>query len=57
MENKKVSVGNVATAVKGLGLEQKVTEAVIERVDEELVEKYCGGKYEQKWRECCSGRK
>ena len=43
--NKKVSVGNVATAVKGLGLEQKVTEAVIERVDEELVEKYCGGKY------------
>ena len=45
MENKKVSVGNVATAVKGLGLEQKVTEAVIERVDEELVEKYCGGKY------------
>ena len=27
--NKKVSVGNVATAVKGLGLEQKVTEAVI----------------------------
>jgi len=41
--NKKVSVGNVATAVKGLGLEQKVTEAVIERVDEELIEKYCGG--------------
>jgi len=40
--NKKVSVGNVATAVKGLGLEQKVTEAVIERVDEELIEKYCG---------------
>ena len=41
--NKKVSVGNVATAVKGLGLEQKVTEAVIERVDDELIEKYCGG--------------
>ena len=31
--------------MKGLGLEQKVTEAVIERVDEELVEKYCVGKY------------
>ena len=31
--------------MKGLGLEQKVTEAVIERMDEELVEKYCGGKY------------
>jgi hypothetical protein len=43
--NKKLSVGNVATAVKGLGLEQKVTEAVIEKADEELIEKYCGGKY------------
>ncbi len=44
-ENKKVSVGNVATAVKGLGLEQKVTEAVIQKADEELTEKYCGGMY------------
>lgn len=43
--NKKVSVGNVATAVKGLGLEQKVTEAVIQNADEELIEKYCGGMY------------
>jgi transposase-like protein len=43
--NKKLSVGNVATAVKELGLEQKVTEAVIEKADEELIEKYCGGKY------------
>ncbi|MHC1583355.1 MAG: ISH6 family transposase, partial [Methanosarcinales archaeon] len=34
--NKKVSVGK---------LEQKVREAVIEKADEELVEKYCGGKY------------
>jgi hypothetical protein len=42
---KKLSVGNVATAVKGLGLEQKVTEAVIQKADEELIEKYCGGKY------------
>jgi pyruvate-formate lyase-activating enzyme len=31
--------------VKGLGLEQKVTEAVIEKADEELIEKYCGGTY------------
>jgi len=36
-----LGVGNVATAVKGLGLEQKVTEAVIQKADEELVEKYC----------------
>jgi len=43
--NKKVSVGNVATAVKGLGLEQKVTEAAIQKADEELIEKYCGRKY------------
>jgi hypothetical protein len=40
--NKKVSVGNVATAVKGLGLEQKVTEAAIHKADEELIEKCCG---------------
>jgi len=38
--NKKPSVGNVATAVKGLGLEQKVTEAVIGKADEVLVGKY-----------------
>ena len=43
--NKKVSVGNVATVVKGLGLEQKVTEAAIQKADEELIEKYCGGMY------------
>jgi len=43
--NKKVSVGNVATAVKGLGLEQKVTEAAIQKAGEELIEKYCGGMY------------
>jgi hypothetical protein len=43
--NKNVSVGNVATAVKGLGLEQKMTEAAIQKVDEELIEKYCGGMY------------
>jgi len=34
--NKKVSVGNVATVVKGLGLEQKVTEAMIQKADEEF---------------------
>jgi len=39
------NIGNVATAVKGLGLEQKVTEAVIQKADEELIEKYCAGKY------------
>lgn len=43
--DKKLSVGNVATAVKGLGLEQKVTEAIIQRADEELIENYCGCKY------------
>ena len=41
--NKMVSVGNVATVVKGLGLEQKVTEAAIQKADEELIKKYCGG--------------
>jgi len=32
-EGKKLSVGNVATAVRELGLNQKVTEAVIQSVD------------------------
>jgi hypothetical protein len=31
--------------VKGLGLEQTVTEAAIQKTDEERIEKYCGGKY------------
>lgn len=31
--------------MKGLGLEQKVTEAAIQKADEELIEKYCGGMY------------
>jgi hypothetical protein len=31
--------------VKELGLEQKVTEAVIHKADEELAEKYCGRMY------------
>jgi len=44
-EGKKLSVGNVATAVRELGLNQKVTEAVIQSVDHELVEKYCGRKH------------
>ncbi len=32
-----VSGGNVATAVKGLGLEPKVTEAMTKKTDEELI--------------------
>jgi hypothetical protein len=42
---KRVSVGNIATAVKGLGLNQKVVETVVQKVDEELVRKYCVPKY------------
>ena len=40
-----LSVGNIATAVKELGLDQKVTEAIIQKVDEEMVEKYCERKH------------
>jgi hypothetical protein len=41
-EWKKFSVGNVAAAVRELGLNQKVTEAIIQSVDQEQVQRYCG---------------
>ena len=44
--NKEVSVGNAATAVEvELDLKRRIREAVIEEADEELIERYCGGKY------------
>lgn len=44
-EGKKFSVGNVAAAVRDLALNQKVTEAIIQSADQELIERYCGEKY------------
>ena len=44
-DGKGVSIENIATAVKALELERKVAEAIIHRVDAELVERYCSEKH------------
>jgi hypothetical protein len=44
-EDKKVSLGNIATAIKSLGIESKITEQIIQTIDEREVEKLCGSKY------------
>jgi hypothetical protein len=44
-EDKKVTLGNIATAIKGLGIESKITEQIIQTIDENEVEKLCGSKY------------
>src|SRR3990170_3981398 len=46
-EDKKVTLGNIATAIKGLGIESKITEQIIQTIDEKEVEKLCGGKYQR----------
>lgn len=44
-EDKKVTLGNIATSIKGLGIESKITEQIIQTIDEKEVEKLCGSKY------------
>lgn len=44
-EDKKVTVGNIATTIRNLKIESKITEQIIQTVDEREVEKLCGGKY------------
>ena len=44
-EDKKVTVGNIATAIKDLGIEPKIAEQIIQTIDEKEVEKHCGTKY------------
>ncbi len=44
-EDKRVTVGNIITAVKGLGIEPKIAEQIIQTIDEKEVEKHCGTKY------------
>src|SRR3990170_3697500 len=46
-EDKKVTLGNIATAVKGLGIESKIAEQIIQTIDEKEVEKLCGSKYQR----------
>jgi hypothetical protein len=46
-EDKKVTLGNIATAIKGLGIESKIAEQIIQTIDEKEVEKLCGSKYQR----------
>jgi hypothetical protein len=41
-EDKKLTVGNVSTAVHQMGIPKKVTEAIIHALDEQKTEQYCG---------------
>ena len=45
LEDKKVTVGNIATAIKNLGIEPKIAEQIIQTIDEKEVERHCGNKY------------
>lgn len=44
-EDKRVTVGNITTAIKDLGIEPKIAEQIIQTIDEREVEKHCGTKY------------
>jgi hypothetical protein len=46
-EDKKVTLGNIATAVKGLGIESKIAEQIVQTIDEKEVERLCGSKYQR----------
>jgi len=46
-DDKKVTVGNIATAIRNLGIEPKITEKIIQTIDENEVEKHCGPKYQR----------
>lgn len=51
-EDKKLSVGNIACAIKESKIEAKIVEGVIHAIDSELIEDYCGTKYAQ-----CNGER
>lgn len=44
-KDKKVTVANIATAIKDLGIEPRIAEQIIQTVDEKEVERHCGTKY------------
>lgn len=44
-EDKKVTVGNLATTIHNMGIEKKVTEEVILNLSDKITSKYCGLKY------------
>ena len=46
-EDKKVTVGNIATAIRNLKIEPRIAEQIIHTIDEKEVEKHCGSKYQR----------
>ncbi len=46
-EDKKVTLGNISTAIKGLGIESRIAEQIIQTIDEKEVERLCGNKYQR----------
>lgn len=44
-QDKKVTVGNISTAVRELGIESKIAENIIQTIDENEVRNYCGKDY------------
>lgn len=44
-EDKKVTVGNIATTIRNLKIEPRIAEQIIQTIDENEVEKHCGSKY------------
>lgn len=46
-EDKKVTLGNIATTIKGLGIEAKIAEQIIQAIDEQRVKGLCGSKYQR----------
>lgn len=46
-EDKRVTVGNIATAIRNLKIEPLIAEQIIQAIDENEVEKHCGSRYER----------
>jgi hypothetical protein len=46
-EDKKVTLGNIATTIKGLGIEAKIAEQIIQTIDEQKVAGLCGSRYQR----------
>lgn len=46
-EDKKVTVGNIATSIRKLKIEPQIAEQIIQTIDENEVEKHCGSKYQR----------
>jgi hypothetical protein len=44
-EDKKVTVGNIATSIRELEIESRITEQIIQTVDEKTVDELCSCKY------------